>query len=1118
MGMTRPPSVSALRGAPAGAVLAAVAFLLPATTPATADVLTLIPDYYMLGAAGWALGTSVGPAGDFDGNGRAQEYIAGAPARFGTGAAFMVNGTAGWVFSPGQAGAATGATVAPAGDVNGDGFADLIVGSPLWNGAVGVDHGRVDVFFGGPGGLPPTPSQTFIGPVAGGQFATSIATAGDIDGNGFDDIVVGAPFTMEFFAEEGAVYVFEGGPAGLSGPTWIRHGGVAGANLGAAVSGAGDVDADGYGDIIVGAPGKSVGFVKDGAAFVYRGSATGLPAIPSVSLNGVSDSAQFGASVSLAGDVNGDGFADVLVGSPNRKFAGTPFGEVVLLAGAPGGLDVELWKGGGSNAREFYGSRVACVGDVNGDGYSDFAIAADRWPVPAQRRGRVEVFLGGAGPYKPDFADSGTVDGQAFGAGLGTSGDLDHDGFSELMVGSPGATQDEAGQGRVNFYRGSASFPVIASGWSVSLGELNASFGNALAGGVDYAGTGANALLVAAPYADIGFTDAGAIFTSLPAWPTTVFQGYVMYNGPKASAQIGMDMVRVGDVDGDRDEELLVGSPYFFNTIGDEGLAQLFLGGGGAHGLATPPAWSYEGGQIFRQTGRSVSSGDYNGDGYADLAVGSYGGGTTGDARVFHGGLGGPPPPASPSWTSPPVLGTTHFGSVLATGDWDADGYSDLAVSAWSEANGQTNEGRVRVWFGGPGGLGLQPAWSLELNIPNANFGYSIDDAGDVNGDGVADLVISAPGAGPAQVRVFFGNRARAVPQLIDSRRIMADAPGLESFGRFVAGIGDVDKDGFGDILVSHPQWYDGTSSVGKVWIFRGAPSTEQAKSWWSYQSDVADGYFGYPLERCGDLNDDGWPDFAIGASTDPPGGRAFVFLGGGQATFRKVGQRAILSALPIGGRVAANDFSMIHTLRSPAGRAKAAMCFQLGTQNEAFGQGLVITGGRLDTGAPAGGVGSALELAASSSALTPGIGYRFRTRNVPHSPYFPPTTWAQPRAFEDASVHFRVAGSVVDVPGLPGRSGAGALAFGAFTPSPFRDATRIAYVTPRAGRVALDVFDASGRHVRRLAAGPGAAGEQSVAFDGRSDDGVALAAGVYFLRLELDGAETVTKKLVRLP
>ncbi len=1109
-------------------ILAAAATL-AAKSPASAIAESVLqPTSWALpgGQAGAALGQSLAPAGDVDGDGYG-DLIVGAPGydtgQANAGAAFLYSGSAAgpgampaWSFLGTQTSAAFGTAVAPAGDINGDGFADFLVGAPLYNGNAGADQGRVDLFLGSATGPPLLPSQTLLISIAGGQFGAALAPAGDVNGDGYDDVVIGAPRTMETLVAEGAVYVFEGGPAGLSGPTWAKFGGAVAALLGYGVSGAGDVDADGFADVIVGAPGKSVNFTADGAAYVYRGSAAGLLTTASATLHGTSDSAAFGAAVSLAGDVDADGYADVLIGSPNRRVEGIAYGAASLYRGAPGGLGAALWQGFGTTAREFYGAAVATVGDLNGDGYPDFAVGADRWPTPGERRGRIEVYLGAANGPVLDNAFAGVDAAQALGAGLGTAGDLDGDGFSELAIGEPGATVDHAGEGRVTFRRGSASLPILATGWPFVDAETGAAAGIGIAGGVDAFGSMTSTLFFGARGADAGFTDAGSIRRAFPGYPFPTPDPSPVLTGHRAGALLGHTLARAGDIDGDRYEDLLAGSAQYMNGEGSEGVAQVFRGSG--NGPVAPAAWSYEPNITGARVGYDLGAGDFNGDGYADVLVGALRDGNGSDdgfARAFYGSAAGLP--VLPSWTTAPKTGNTFFGQFVAAGDWDGDSFTDAAVGAQYESNGESGEGRVYVYFGGPGGLEPNASWILERNLVSAQFGGALANGGDINGDGVSDLLVGAISANDlshfdrsGEAWVIFGDRSRAQPLLRRSKMVLPDAPTI-SFGSTLVGVGDIDKDGYGDFLVAAPLYSNGQNNEGRVWLFRGSPAGVIETPWWSAESNIAESYFGFSLTAAGDINDDAWPDFVVGATNQPPGGAVYLYLGGGPATFKRVAQATINSALPLGGMLSTpNDLYVYHTVRTPAGRVKARPEFQVATQNEAWGGGTHAAFGPFDTGAPQPGTrGSSALYALPFPALTPGVAYRLRARNLPRSPYFPPTPWSQPRSLETEFPHFRVAGSVVDVaePGMT--SGP---AFRAIEPSPFREGTRIRYRLSQAGVVALDVYDARGRHVRRLASCEQPAGDHDIAFDGR-----AIAAGVYFAVLELDGVRDV-RKLVRLP
>jgi hypothetical protein len=173
----------------------------------------------------------------------------------------------------------------------------------------------VFVYHGSATGLSTTPSWTAESNQAGAQFGYSVSSAGDVNGDGFSDVIVGAPEFDSPEANEGRVFVYHGSATGLSTtPSWTAESNQAGARFGWSVSSAGDVNGDGFSDVIVGAPEFDSPELNEGRVFVYHGSATGLSTTPSWTAESNQAGARFGYSVSSAGDVNGDGFSDVIVG------------------------------------------------------------------------------------------------------------------------------------------------------------------------------------------------------------------------------------------------------------------------------------------------------------------------------------------------------------------------------------------------------------------------------------------------------------------------------------------------------------------------------------------------------------------------------------------------------------------------------------------------------------------------------------------------------------------------------------------------------------------------------------------------------------------------------------
>jgi hypothetical protein len=293
--------------------------------------------------------------------------------------------------------------VAGAGDVNMDDRDDVIVGEYLYDNLY-FDRGRARVFEGAPGGLELTAAWTSDGPEqSNGWFGQAVAGAGDVDNDGYDDVIVGGPRVDNGQIDEGVAWVFHGSAAGLSpvAATMLEND-VENARFGSSVAGVGHVDGDVYGDVIVGAVRPATG---EGAVFVYPGSAAGVQTGASWSFLGDGSAESLGESVAGAGDVNLDGYADVIVGAPEHDGLRAGEGRVLLFLGSAGGLAADpIWSRPGGGAGAGFGGAVAGAGDVDQDGAADVIVGAPGFSDAAPDEGLAFVFRGpvaGAGDCPP---------------------------------------------------------------------------------------------------------------------------------------------------------------------------------------------------------------------------------------------------------------------------------------------------------------------------------------------------------------------------------------------------------------------------------------------------------------------------------------------------------------------------------------------------------------------------------------------------------------------------------------------------------------------------------------------------------------------------------------------
>ena len=220
--------------------------------------------------------------------------------------------------------------------------------------------------------------------------------------------------------------------------------------MGVSVGGAGDVNGDGYADVILGTPHFGT---DNGRAYVYRGSAAGLGPTAAWSVTGVDSQDQVGYSVAGAGDVDGDGYADVLVGALKDPLLDYP-GKAYLYAGSASGLSATAdWSASGESNGDEFGGALSGAGDVNGDGYADVVVGARRH---LSSRGKIYVYLGSATGLDSDAgsSDVGEAEGDELGYSVASAGDVNGDGFADLVAGAPSRDEPVDTAGKAYLYFG----------------------------------------------------------------------------------------------------------------------------------------------------------------------------------------------------------------------------------------------------------------------------------------------------------------------------------------------------------------------------------------------------------------------------------------------------------------------------------------------------------------------------------------------------------------------------------------------------------------------------------------------------------------------------------------
>jgi len=858
----------------------------------------------------------------------------------------------------------SGFSVSSAGDINGDGYADLVIGA---YGAAGVnaavDAGAAYVVFGQasvgannnfslaslnePNSLK---GFKLIGVAASDNAGVSVSNAGDINGDGFADLIVGA--NLAGTNDAGAAYVLLGKAGGfdsiialdsLVGANGFQISGVtAGDFAGISVSSAGDVNGDGLDDLIVGATGANA---AAGAAYVVFGKTSFAGAVSLATLDdsdgfklsGVAAGDASGVSVSSAGDVNGDGYADLIVGANAADPNGADSGATYIVLGkatgfgTSGNFNLSTINGTngfrltGAAAGDLSGVAVSSAGDINGDGFDDLIV--------------------GASSADPNGADSGAsyvIFGSNFTGATILTGSATTTNVAEIFVGGFGDNTLTGGGGADAFQGGAGNDTIIVGDTSVR----KVDGGN----GVDTVNVNA-----------LGFVDFRTFnskFSSLEKIDL----------GGGASNNIVLDVQTVLNlsesnlpdittsntvlVKGDAtvDRLTLVGvwtkGAVVNNLTGETGDYTTYTAGA-ARVLVqadiavtfAPSSLTVDGTNGFKLTGaaagdftgRSVSNaGDVNGDGFDDVIVGAFDADAgAGASYVVFGKATGF---ADIDLATAPLTGANGFKisgaaagdfsgfSVSNAGDVNGDGFADLIIGAYGV--GQINNayaGASYVVFGKTGGFAADikladfgtnlgtPGFKISGAAAGDFSGFSVSNAGDVNGDGLDDLIIGAYKAGvdAGASYVVFGKSAGLVDiNLVtlgsgDGFKISGAVSGDLS-GRSVSSLGDINGDGFADLIIGAPRADIGVApapvlvDAGAAYVvfgsatiaadlantnltttplngtngfkISGAPSGVFGVDGNQLPIQVGGDFAGFSVSSAGDVNGDGYTDLIIGA------------------------------------------------------------------------------------------------------------------------------------------------------------------------------------------------------------------------------------------------------------
>ena len=805
---------------------------------------------------------------------------------------------------------------------------------------------------------------------ANDRSGVSVSSAGDVNGDGYDDLIIGAyRADPNGDSRAGETYVVYGGASApgtdgvldlsmLNGSNGFILNGIDASDFsGNSVSSAGDVNGDGYDDLIIGANGADPNGDRSGETYIVYGGANapGTNGVLDLSdldgtigfiLNGIDANDYSGRSVSSAGDVNGDGYDDLIIGARDADPNGdSNAGETYIVYGgasAPGtegALDLSDVDGTngfiltGIDDDDQSGQSVSSAGDVNGDGYDDLIIGANGADPSGRSSGETYVIYGGA-----TGTESLTpVTAQGTAAADNFTGNAGADSFTAIATNDVvrgGAGDDRISVTALDFAAidgGTGQDTLVLDGAGLSLDLTGA--GHAGVDSVevfDLSGTGANTLVLDAQAVfDLTEERAGGIATLdvLGDANDTVELTVAHFTSSGTETEDGTTytVYRAGNA-----EVRVQTGVEVPNLVAAIDLSLL----NGTNGFILNGIYSRD------NSGRSVSSaGDVNGDGYDDLIIGvgtAHRGGdrNVGETYVVYGGASAPGTRGRLNLST--LDGTDGFIltgidaldysglSVSSAGDVNRDGYDDLIIGARDADPNGSNSGETYVVYGGASAPGTDGVLDLSMLNGSNGFilnginrydqsGWSVSSAGDVNGDGYDDLIIGAISADPngnrnaGETYVVYGGASapgtggRLNLSTLDGTNgfIFNGIDASDRSGWSVSSAGDVNGDGYDDLIIGAIFADPNGSASGETYVVYGgasAPGTDgvldlsmlNGSNGFILNGIDASDYSGNSVSSAGDVNGDGYDDLIIGArDADPNGdrsGETYIVYGGANA------------------------------------------------------------------------------------------------------------------------------------------------------------------------------------------------------------------------------------------
>ena len=621
-----------------------------------------------------SFGFSVSKAGDMNHDGF-DDVIIGAQGYYlngyDAGRAYVYFGssnmdsTADIIFTGENAGDYFGEIVSDAGDVNNDGYSDVIVSAPKYDG-IEEDAGRVYIYFGNDS-IDTIADITIDGKPTDSFFGGNVCSAGDINKDNFDDILIA---TLEYN------YILLGGSLVDSIADIILTGS-------SAVAGKGDYNNDGFADVIAGEPNNDINGEDAGRVSIYYGGLE-MDTAPDAMFYGEPAYDYFGSSVSYAGDLNRDGYSDVIVGSPFDNKGGRDAGcAYIYFGGKPMNANADITIMGKTEYGHL-GTSVSFAGDVNADGSPDVIVGSNS----GQAWIYLDLYLDHmSGDIVADFTFSDGRFGSGFGKCVSYAGDFNNDGYDDFIIGAYCDNTYGIHTGRAYIYFGGPFMGTIPEITLTGEAEFN-NFGTSIAYAGDVNNDGFSDVIIGAPGYEVDEQNAGRVYVyygnnSLDSEPDVVITGHPY-------KRIGYSIASAGDVNNDGYDDIIIGAPYFGAAPGGISYVYIYYGGdnmdANADVIFEKKNWLGFGTAVCR-------AGNFNNDDYDDVMIGG-----SGNVHIYYGGA---KMDTIPDIIQKSEASSSGFGNSLSiAGDVNNDGYSDLLIGAPDHSAVGSRMGRAYIYSG----------------------------------------------------------------------------------------------------------------------------------------------------------------------------------------------------------------------------------------------------------------------------------------------------------------------------------------------------------------------------------------------------------------------------------